>query len=137
MDNLDQKFKENLDRFRFVKINVKSNSEVRRYETFISNGGFQTAGMPSSLHPGIFNYYVKGIEPGHFLQAVLKNNLIEAVTRNSSYPETLHSVILWLLNQFDGSAWGSEEKYVAHINKCKDKYEQEEASLILKALKEK
>jgi hypothetical protein len=63
------------------------------------------ARVPLTLHKGLVRYFLDGIPPGHFLRAVLENNLQDAVLR-ADEPACLHSLILWLLNVVPAPSWG-------------------------------
>jgi hypothetical protein len=54
-------------------------------------------------------YYVEGIEPGHFLCAVLGNNLMESLRCADEENRASLLEIVWLIyNEMPKSAWGSE-----------------------------
>src|SRR6185436_10059012 len=53
----------------------------------------------------------KGELPGHFLQAVLRNDLQEAVGRaDEENLRNLPAFVGWLYNEAPGDCWGSDER---------------------------
>lgn len=63
-------------------------------------------------------YSEKGLLPGGFLQAILENNLIEAVKRaDSESLQNLVAITKWAWDQLPQSIWGSKEAVQKHINK--------------------
>lgn len=66
------------------------------------------SGVADHLRGGLVRYVADGILPGGFLQAVLCNNLREAITRGS-YDSivTLPALITVLAWDFPDEAWGS------------------------------
>lgn len=69
----------------------------------------EEAGIPRNLQPGLVRYFLEGIRPGDFLQAVLKNDLREATVRNAGDPYDLHKLIIWLNNCVPAPSWGSPQ----------------------------
>lgn len=50
---------------------------------------------------------------GSFINAVLENNLAEALGRaDESARENLHDIVKYLYNDVPGSCWGSKEKVI-------------------------
>lgn len=74
--------------------------------------GKETARIPERYHGGLERWVDHGIEPGHFLRAVLKNDLKEALAR-SDEPTTSNMAIIvtWLYNHSPRGCWGSPEHY--------------------------
>jgi hypothetical protein len=73
-------------------------------------------GVPEHLRDGLLRYLEHGIAPGHFLLAVLTNDLMEAVGRAD--PESaagLVSLCSYLYNETPGLCHGSPEKVAAWI----------------------
>ncbi len=55
-------------------------------------------------------YMEQGIDPGSFLQAVLCNDLRQAVASADSTNRTkLADIVQWLYGEAPSSSWGSEE----------------------------
>jgi len=73
-------------------------------------------GIPEHMHFGITAYIVHGIPPGHFLEAVLSNNLREAAARaDSENQAALFQWVNWLYNEAPSQCWGSPEKVTKWI----------------------
>lgn len=67
-------------------------------------------GIPERMHPGIVRYVEHGVAPGHFLQAVFSNDLIEAVSRSDDQnAQMLDCYVRLMVNQFPGDSYGSKE----------------------------
>ena len=72
--------------------------------------------IPDHMHKAIRAYVLDGRRPGDFLQAVLQNNLMDAVTRADD--ENLPALRAWamLLYNFTPEAcWGSAERVDAWV----------------------
>lgn len=66
--------------------------------------------LPESMRDVMFNYIVYGLAPGHFLTAVLSNNLNQAVQRGDQYNvEHLHDYVKFLYWSVPMECWGSDE----------------------------
>lgn len=64
-------------------------------------------GIPERMHGAIIRYYENGIRPGHFLTAVINNDLKEAVNRaDSENSQCLKAYVIWFYNQAPGGSWG-------------------------------
>tara|TARA_Y100000034_G_scaffold30527_1_gene37317 strand:+ start:274 stop:564 length:291 start_codon:yes stop_codon:yes gene_type:complete len=60
---------------------------------------------------GLTRWVVNGIAPGHFLTAVLTNNLFEAVAHaDDENIKILPDIVRWVYNHAPSSCWGTEEK---------------------------
>lgn len=69
-------------------------------------------GIPGYMHGGLIRYYESRIEPGHFLSAVLKNDLMEALARaDETNRYALHAYGMWLYNQAPAGSYGSPEAF--------------------------
>lgn len=69
-------------------------------------------GIPERMQGGLIRYYNNRIQPGHFLTAVLENDLVEAVNRaDHENVHLLKSYVMWLYNVPPGrpTGWGSPE----------------------------
>ncbi len=67
--------------------------------------------LPATLQEGILRYLDKGIPPGHFLTAVITNNLFDAVSHaDKNSLEALPDIVKFFYNHTPSSCWGSEEK---------------------------
>ena len=66
------------------------------------------AGVPDRLVDGLALYIVEGIRPGHFLTAVLENDLTEAISRGDDDSRAgLVALVTFLYNYAPASCWGS------------------------------
>jgi len=65
-------------------------------------------GIPESAQDGLLRYFVGRIQPGHFLMAVLSNDLAEACGRgDEENVAALRAYVMFLVNAAPGHAWGS------------------------------
>ena len=72
--------------------------------------------IPERMMGGITRYVEQGIPPGHFLSAVISNDLSEAVSRaDEENIKNLPAYIGYLYNEVPSSCWGSPEKMKAWI----------------------
>lgn len=77
---------------------------------------FSSALIPAYMLESLRLYVTDGIQPGHFLTAVLSNNLIEACKRADSTNLTLlPAYASYLYNDVPSSCWGSPEKVAAWL----------------------
>lgn len=67
--------------------------------------------LPEELRGGMQRYIEHGIQPGHFLTAVLENNFLEAFNRADS-GNIFHmlDIVMFMYNQCPMDAWGSPAK---------------------------
>lgn len=64
--------------------------------------------LPSSLRDGTRLWIENGIPPGGFLQAVIANNLVEAVGRaDHKNIDLLREIVLFFYSQAPSDCWGS------------------------------
>lgn len=74
--------------------------------------------LPASMFGGIERYLYHGIPPGHFLAAVLQNDLSEAVSRADAVNGALLcEYVKFLYNDVPANAWGSKDEYAAWIDR--------------------
>ena len=67
--------------------------------------------LPEHLQDTMQRYVEHGIEGGHFLKAVLSNDLQGAVNHaDSTNIKLLPDIIKWLYNEVPLGCWGSTEK---------------------------
>ena len=77
---------------------------------------FKQFEIPDYMMPALEGYCRDGLVPGEFLQAVLCNDLREAVGRadHENLPN-LPAYVGYLYNEADSRCWGSVEKVAAWI----------------------
>ncbi len=64
--------------------------------------------VPPHLRAGLRDYIQRGQIPGDYLQAVMANDLLEAVNRGDTYSHGYLGVLMaWLYNDAPGGCWGS------------------------------
>lgn len=64
--------------------------------------------LPEGLQGGMQRYLEQGIMPGHFLTAVLKNNLFEAVMRaDADNLKELPNIVKWIHWEVPSGSHGS------------------------------
>lgn len=89
---------------------MSDNTEFTR-----EHGYKQTANwdlIPEHMRGGLQRYLTHGIPPGHFLGAVLKNDLAEACRRaDLENLPILYRYVEFLYNYVPSSAWGSHDNY--------------------------
>lgn len=69
-------------------------------------------GVPAPLCRSLINYVVYGTSPGGFLQAVLRNDLMEAVSRaDAECLDSLFDLCAWLHCCAPSRCYGSEIKF--------------------------
>ena len=67
--------------------------------------------IPVHLHDGFVNYILYRKQPGHFLTAVLMNNLMEAINRADHVSiSCLREICVFLYNIAPSACWGSPSK---------------------------
>jgi hypothetical protein len=68
--------------------------------------------LPESLRDGAKNWIEHGIEPGHFLSAVIQNNLVESFKRaDNENVNRMLEIVYWWYNEAPSNCWGSKEKF--------------------------
>ena len=67
--------------------------------------------LPKHLQGGMKRYVEGGIGAGHFLTAVLSNDLFGAVSHaDPKSLEALSDIVKWLYNEAPSTCWGSKER---------------------------
>ena len=90
---------------------VSNIAEEARYRE-----GLVRAGVPNHLHDGLVRYLVYGIRPGHFLTAVLENDLRAAVIRaDAESRAALCEVVTFLHTEAPMFASGSPALVAAYV----------------------
>lgn len=79
------------------------------------------SGLPDHLRTSMQSYIEQGVRPGHFLTAVLENNLLESFKRaDGTCVARMHRIVTWLYNELPGNVWGSPAMVEAHLQKRHD-----------------
>ncbi len=79
---------------------------------------FQRWHIPYRMMGGLREYAKNHIEPGHFLTAVLENNLKDAVDRaDDENLENLPAFVAYCWNELPINCWGSREKVQAWLKR--------------------
>lgn len=77
-------------------------------------------GVPEHLREGLMRYLVYRIQPGHFLTAVLRNDLFSAIARGDNESIAgLKALVTFLHNGVPSIAWGS----VLHVQRWLERAE--------------
>jgi len=75
--------------------------------------GRRTYYIPDRMMDSIIRYHSHGVIPGDFLQAVICNDLREAVFRaDEENMANLPAYVSWFYERADHNCWGSREKMV-------------------------
>jgi len=78
-----------------VKLSDKAKAKMHEY------------GIPDYMHDVIIRYYERGIPPGHFLTAVIDNDLRGAIERaDDTNVMALKAYVMWFYNQAPSGSWG-------------------------------
>ena len=68
--------------------------------------------IPERMHGALIRWVIYRIPPGHFLSAILKNDLREAVSRaDDENVGILHQWVRFLHNHTPSECWGSKEVF--------------------------
>lgn len=74
--------------------------------------------LPEHCRQGLLDYLRYGVPPGHFLTAVLSNDLTEACSRaDEPNRRALYDYVYVLYNDAPCEAWGSPDKVRAWIDR--------------------
>ena len=72
--------------------------------------------LPEQFRGMAERYLRKGIPPGHFLEAVIKNDLLESLNRaDKEAKANLHGIVLWFYWEAPGDSWGNKKAFDAMI----------------------
>jgi hypothetical protein len=70
--------------------------------------------LPEELRGGMERYIRHGVIPGHFLTAILENDLFDAVGHADAINgQRLPEIVRWVYNEAPSGCWGSPEKVTA------------------------
>ena len=76
--------------------------------------------IPQVTIETIVNYVEKGWDVGHFITAVLENNLFNAVSYADNFNlSALKEIVMFCFWEIPGNVWGSTEVVKNHFNKFK------------------
>lgn len=79
--------------------------------------GLDETRVPDHLRDGLIMYLRHGCPPGHFLHAVLSNNLVESISRADNESERgLGNVVRFLYNFAPSAAWGSHDRVIKWLS---------------------
>lgn len=77
--------------------------------------------LPEGLQGSMQRYIENGIQTGHFLKAVLSNDLFGAVSRaDGTNIKILPEIVRWIYNEAPSTCWGNEEKVQAWQGTAKE-----------------
>ena len=72
--------------------------------------------IPEGMRDGVARYIVHGTRPGHFLSAVICNDLTEAVNRaDMTNRKRIADYVAFFYNYTPLGCWGSPEKFEAWV----------------------
>lgn len=75
--------------------------------------------VPGHMHGGMLRYAFDYCPVGEFLEAVISNDLRDAVGRADDDNITnIPALVFWFYNHAPGECWGSREKYRAWLLKA-------------------
>jgi len=87
---------------------MKSESEIQQRA--------RRVGVPDHLIDGLTNYILHGLPPGHFLSAVLANDLIQAMNRADDRSAAgLMALCRFVYYSMPAPSWGSPERVESWI----------------------
>lgn len=73
--------------------------------------------VPEHARESLDNYFVRGYKPGSFMEAVICNDLFNAVCRaDSTNRSHLHNIIMWMINNAPPAAYGNPIAYKNWLN---------------------
>ena len=88
----------------------ENNGEAFMAQMDTMKADFLDKGLPSRMWGGVDRYLTHGIPPGHFLTAILENDLKEACARaDDENVLLLHNYVRFFYNCVPGGCWGSPE----------------------------
>ena len=79
---------------------------------------FYGMAIPEHMHNGLRLYVEEHIPTGSFLEAVISNNLRDAVAQaDDKNIRNIPAFVNWLYNSAPGDCWGSPEAYAKWLAK--------------------
>ena len=89
-------------------VSYKGAGRMSEYLTDESIAAMTTHGIPDYMQGGLIRYFNNRLQPGHFLTAVLSNDLMEAFARADEVNTAcMESYLMWLYNDVPGRAFGA------------------------------
>ena len=83
--------------------------------------GFERHPVPVHMQDGVIEYVIQRRDPGHFLTAVLENNLVGAIGRaDSSNLKALQNWVRVCYNYIPSTCWGNPAKVKAWLNRTEE-----------------
>lgn len=77
--------------------------------------------LPEHIRGGVRRYVEEGIIPGDFLQAVIRNDLMESFSRaDETNIARMFDIVSFFYNETPNACWGSEEKMLSWMKRAKE-----------------
>ena len=100
-----------IDQTELARIRFCGKYEITEFKTSRLYQSLAEAHIPEYMHDGVIRYIVNHIAPGDFLEAVISNDLREAVARaDSENREALVHWVIWFYNHAPSACWGSTKR---------------------------
>ena len=81
---------------------------------------FDKCGIPNHMRESIIRYCTEGTNPGHFLSAVINNDLVKAVQlADLSNRKLLANYVTWFFNYAPAGCWGKPNSTETWALECK------------------
>jgi len=75
---------------------------------------------PNNIGRALQRYVEKGVNPGSFLEAVLKNDLIQScASADMTNLALIYDIVKWIYNNLPTVYYGSKSRYDNHVAKFK------------------
>lgn len=94
---------------------ARASDEIARDQAHMQEFGYELVALeklPRRYHDGLKRYIHRGIPPGGFLSAVLRNDLFAAVGAADD-PSVIPAICRFLYNSVAAGSFGSEERFRA------------------------
>lgn len=86
-------------------------------DTMLTHGLAAFSALPDYMHRAVRQYVVERRAPGHFLTALISNNLSETIARADDHNiKALRDWVRLFYNYTPTICWGSQAKFEAWIN---------------------
>jgi hypothetical protein len=84
-------------------------TELEYWEDILENG-LEDLEIPEHMHGAVLRYILDGLDPGHFLSAVIKNNLFESfMFADHKNIKMIRQYVELFYNYAPSDCWKSEE----------------------------